>query len=223
MMNPMLETLSSVGQGPAAVIVRHAERHHILSITDSLKVGLTERGREDARLLGRSLEGYRLVRVFHSPAVRCRETAELIIEGLAGNGTSVAGPTETWALCAPYLKDERVLKQADDLGQRFMRAWHDGRFDPEFIERTPRAADMVLGPMVERLRDPDGHGRLDVHVSHDWEIVLLREELLGLRHEEVGWAGYLEGVVLSLDGDEVVAISNGTSRRFRFDGSGRLP
>ncbi len=123
---------------------------------------------------------------------------------------------ETWALCAPYLKDERVLRVADDLGEGFMRVWFNGELEESWISRTPDAADAVLRPVLERLSDPIGEGHLDVHVSHDWELVLLREELLGLRYEEVGWVEYLDGLVIYRDGDEFLVRYRDRSSKFRF-------
>jgi phosphohistidine phosphatase SixA len=188
-------------RSPAAIMVRHAARHPVLNLNHSLVVGLTDQGKIDAKAFGSRLRNYRSVRLFHSPAVRCRETAEGISMGMQGNGTNVMGIEETWSLCAPYLKDERILRIADDLGEGFMRVWFNGELDERSISHTPEAADIVLRPVLERLSDPDGRGRLDVHVSHDWELVLLREELLGLRYEGVGWVEYLDGIVLYPEGD----------------------
>lgn len=198
----MLEVLDR--PGPIAVMIRHAERHPVRSIHHSLEVGLTKKGNDDAVKLGRMIEGRREIRLFHSPAVRCRETAEGIAEGLRSTGHRVRSIVETGMLCAPYLKDQRVLDDAERLGHEFMRWWFDGRFNGDWLCPTPEAADMVLGPVIENLRSSPPES-LDIHVTHDWEIVLLREELLDLRYEDAGWVGYLDGLVLTGDGDDFVA------------------
>ncbi|MBI0582939.1 MAG: histidine phosphatase family protein [Methanomassiliicoccus sp.] len=203
------------GKGPAALIVRHAERHPVRSIHDSLAIGLTEKGKEDAVRFGESIAGPTEVRLYHSPAVRCRETAMGIAEGLRSNGLRVIGTEERRSLCAPYLKDERVLIDADRLGHAFMRAWFEGRFDPRWLLPTPEAADMVLSPMISGLDSISENG-LEIHVSHDWEIVLLREELLGVRYEDAGWVEYLDGLALTRAGSVYSASCPHGQGRFAF-------
>ncbi|MDW5562211.1 MAG: histidine phosphatase family protein [Methanomassiliicoccus sp.] len=181
------------------MIVRHAERHAVGDIGHSLEVGLTTKGREDSVAFGRSISGSRPVRLFHSPAVRCRETALGIAEGLRSNGHQVIFLEESPLLCAPYLKDSRVLGDADRLGHEFMRAWFDGRFDPRWLLPTSEAADMVLSQVIDGLSSASAD-HLDIHVSHDWEVVLLREELLGIRYEDAGWVDYLTGIAFTVTG-----------------------
>lgn len=210
------------GRGPASVIVRHAERFPVRSIYDSLAVGLTEKGKEDAVTFGRSIEGSWEVRLFHSPAVRCRETAEGIADGLGINGHRVRSIEEAGTLCAPYLKDPRVLGDADRLGYAFMRSWFDGSFDRAWLSPTSEAADMVLAPVIKSLRSSSSPRSLDIHVSHDWEIVLLREEVLGIKYEDAGWVDYLEGLMFTATGDGYTAASAQGQRRFFFRDGHRL-
>jgi hypothetical protein len=211
-----LELLNSGGSGPRSIIIRHADRDDIPSVTQSLSVGLNAGGREDARRFGSLIKGPRSVRLFHSPAVRCRETAEMIADGLISNGNEVRLMQETWSLCAPYLKDEEVLRVADRLGHGFMREWFDGRLDREWILPTPEAADMVLSPIVFGLREDGPVGRTDIHVSHDWEIVLLRDELFGTRYEDEGWVDYLDGIMFSLGSTGPRAMTSKAVTEFAF-------
>ena len=205
--------------GPNAMIIRHAERFHVpnvSSIADSLRVGLTEKGMMDAREMGRSIEGIDRLRLFHSPAVRCKQTAQAIAEGFTECGGEVEGFKETWDLCAPYLLDSIVLKEADRLGHAFMRSWFDGKFDPEWILPTSVSADMVLGPIIAGLREDGPAGRMDIHVSHDWEIVLLRDELFGTRYEEEGWVDYLDGIAISPCDGGFRAVTSKATAEFTF-------
>lgn len=198
-----------------SVVVRHAERLEIGSITNSLEVGLTEKGKEDAFHFGEAIEGSRPTRIFHSPAVRCRETAESIAAGIRSNGHEVTLIQESPLLCAPYLKDTCVLRDADRLGHGFMRAWFEGRFDPAHLLPTPEAADMVLSQVIDGLATGPAD-RLDIHVSHDWELVLLREELLGIRYEDAGWVDYLTGLVITRRGEGYVASAPEGEAIFAF-------
>jgi hypothetical protein len=209
----MLEQVK--GDGPLSMIIRHAERNEVGSIAHSLEVGLTGKGKQDAIRFGGSIGGDRPVRLFHSPAVRCRETAMGIAEGLRSNGHEVISVQESPSLCAPYLKDTCVLRDADRLGHDFMRAWFEGRFDRRWLLPTPEAADMVLSLVIESLGSGPEDG-LDIHVSHDWEVVLLREELLGVRYEEAGWVEYLAGLVLTPSDNMYTASCPQGDSRFAF-------
>jgi len=202
----ILDLLNQNRDVTMAAIVRHADRPPIATVTESLGVGLNEKGRENARRFGEGIAGERQVRFFHSPAVRCRETAEAMSVGLAGNGNKVLSCTETWDLCAPYLLDDRTLEVADRLGHGFIRAWFNGEIDKEWILPAPDASDKVLHPILERLTDPCGTTRLDIHVSHDWELILLRDTLFGTQYEQDGWIGYLDGMVFMKDGGKLTAL-----------------
>lgn len=209
-------------KGPAALIVRHAERYPITDVFRALEVGLTERGKADAKAFGSLLRGFSTVRAFHSPALRCRQTSEGIVEGLRGNGTAVHLPVEVPGLCSPYIRDRRaVFREVERLGNDFPRAWYDGRFSGEMIMPAEEAVDLVLSPVLTRLAEPGGPHRLDVHVSHDWEVLLLREKLLGARYEKDGWIDFLEGMLFIPEGDGFRAIMNGRSTSFRYSGGRR--
>lgn len=208
------------GTALQALIVRHAERFRLPSIGESLGVGVTERGKHDAYEMGRAINGFEKIRLFHSPALRCRETAEAIAQGFSVQGGTVQGLIETWDLCAPYLKDDQVLKAAENHGQGFLRSWFNGQFDPEWIKPTAEAADMILAPLLQRMVEGNDVSRLDIHVSHDWDILLLREELLGVRYEEAGWIGYLEGIHFSGQEGGFLASCGGRSAAFALS-SGR--
>jgi hypothetical protein len=138
----------------------------------------------------------------------------MIADGLRSNGNEVRLVQETWSLCAPYLKDENVLREADRLGHGFMREWFDGRLDRRWILPTPEAADMVLSPIVSGLREDGPVGRTDIHISHDWEIVLLRDELFGTRYEEEGWVDYLDGIMFSFGRGGLEARTSNSATRF---------
>jgi broad specificity phosphatase PhoE len=181
------------GRDRAAIIVRHAERPPILSMVDSLGIGLTEKGMDDAFHFGRSLPHYPEARVWHSPSLRCHQTAEKIADGLRANGTNVLHFQEDWSLCGPYVLETECLIQAEKLGDRFMREWFEGNIDPRIISPVSEAVPMVLDPILMKLKAAPG---LDVHVSHDWDIMLLREALMGMKYEDEGWLTYLDGLTI---------------------------
>lgn len=190
------------GRKKAAIIVRHAERYPLVSVVDSMGVGLTEKGFRDALEFGRSIPFFPKARVWYSPALRCNQTAEGIANGMRERGTEVLVFQEDWNLCGPYVKETECLIQAEKLGDRFLREWFEGRVDPGIIDPVPQALHMVLDPIVQKLDTAEG---IDVHVSHDWDIMMMREALLGVKHEAEGWLSYLDGLALLQSGNGVEA------------------
>jgi phosphohistidine phosphatase len=94
------------------VVVRHSKTEP-WSTTDHARV-LTDRGRRDARDLGRWLHGIRVIPevVLVSSAMRARETAELMVETLGGAPTITvlselyaAGPDDVLVQCATVAGD----------------------------------------------------------------------------------------------------------------------
>ena len=51
----------------------------------------------------------------------------------------------------------------------------------------------------------DNH--IDIHITHDWNLYLIKEVFLDLKHEDVGEIEFLDGVILYQQGNEVF-ISN---------------
>jgi broad specificity phosphatase PhoE len=205
------------GKGRAALMIRHAERYPIRSVLDSLGVGLTEKGKADATEIGTLLPHYPYYRLFHSPALRCRETAEGISAGIRSNRGRVTLIEEDDTLCSPYVKDERCLIDADRLGDDFLRSWLDGRIDPDWIHCPEPSMVMVLGPVLKRMLEGEGH--LDIHVSHDWDIMLIRETLMGIRHEDEGWLRCLNGMVFVPNGHGYEALYADRRKTFDFGDS----
>lgn len=196
----LLETLHAMPAGqPAAAFLRHAERHPIEDVGDPTKAELTDAGHQAAESFGARIRGFDCVRLFHSPVKRCRQTAEAIARGVRSRGgaAELAGPED--ALGIDYILD---VKEAGRLtllhGDHFVRLWFTGKIAPGVIDRAEKIAAMKLGHVAERLRQPCPQGRrLDLHVSHDWNILVLRELLVGVRHEDAGWLDYLDGVAFA--------------------------
>jgi len=208
------------GRPRVALFIRHAERYSMQSVFESDRIGLTENGKVDAFQLGSTVPEYPYYRFFHSPALRCRQTAEEMAKAIEARGGRVSLIEEDDTLCSPYVKDERCLEVADRMGDRFMREWLDGRVDPNWINDKVTSTVQIIGPVLERLGQGGEH--LDVHVSHDWDIMLTREVILGLRHESEGWLPYLDGIAFSPNGYGYEAGYHGKRASFIFNDGGIL-
>lgn len=196
----LLETIRSLPtDADVAVFLRHAERFPILAATDHTLAELTPDGFVAAEAFGARVHGFDCVRIFHSPVKRCRQTAESIARGLISKGlpVEIAGPAE--ALGVDYILDPvETARLATLHGDHFIRLWFTGQIEPTVIRAADQIATRKLDYLIQRLREPRSHGRrLDLHVSHDWNILALRELLCGVRHEEAGWLNFLDGVAFS--------------------------
>ncbi|HOX43333.1 MAG TPA: histidine phosphatase family protein [Myxococcota bacterium] len=191
---------------PLALLLRHAERASIDTIEDSYRALLTPAGMTAARLLGGRLAHLRPIRLAHSPVGRCRQTAACLAEGIQAAGGEATLLGERTELGGPYMLDFRAAMAAvlDEGGGRFVRAWFDGRPPADGLVRPFReAARGQLEALLASLREPGARG-VWLGISHDWNLLLLREGYLGLRHEAAGWPDYLEGLAAWLDDGRLV-------------------
>jgi hypothetical protein len=193
----LLETIRSLPtHAAAAVLLRHAERFPLVEATDHTLVELTPDGAVAAEAFGGRIAGFDCVRIFHSPVKRCRQTAEGIARGVSSTGcpVEIAGPED--ALGVDYIIDPMEAGRLSVLhGNHFVRLWFSGQVAPTVIRAAEHIAARKLAFLSRRLQEPSPQGRrLDLHVSHDWNIIVLRELVCGVRHEEAGWLDFLDGV-----------------------------
>lgn len=203
-MESLLEALKKAPT-PAAVVIRHGARYPATDLENEMSIGLTEIGMIESRMLGENLKGFSSVRLFHSPALRCRQTAECIAEGLETNGTTVAGIEERLSLCAPYVKDQRVMEEVSKLGHDFISEWFNSNLNSEWIYDVKDSVKMIAGPVLKSLSEI-GKGSLDIHVSHDWDVSLMWKELAGVDYRNVGWPTYLSGILFTIENDCIKCI-----------------
>ncbi|MCC7069752.1 MAG: histidine phosphatase family protein [Deltaproteobacteria bacterium] len=195
---------------PAAFLVRHAERGPVESLDTHELVRLTERGHHQARAAGRQIAALSTrVVLHHSPVERCGETARGIAAGAhdAGGGAEVKGSVAT--LGNPFIKDRaRAWALVRQRGPRFIREWFDGELPTDVFEPRAPAARAQLGAVDAALRASADVEAAHVLVTHDWNLAIVREELLGITPERA-WPEFLDGVVVSVDGDELVIEAHG--------------
>jgi len=193
----VLESLTAMpAELHAAAMIRHGERQAFGSTTDPTKALLTDEGKRAARVLGTGIRGFTHLRLFHSPVERCRQTAQCIGEGAAESGLSVsmAGPAEE--LGFGYTRDmPKAIQMYSAMDHSFIAHWFSGRVPDSVIADPALLVEQTLAHITARLAEPEPRGRrLDIHVSHDWNILAMRELLLGITHEDAGWLGFLDGL-----------------------------
>lgn len=197
----LLALLAREAQGgrPVAALMRHAARHPIADPKLPHLAELTTEGCAAAEEFGAKLNGFAQVRLFHSPVKRCRQTAECIAQGAgrAGVAAEIAGAHEELGI--DYIRDVAEAGRLSVIhGEHFMRLWFEGRVPANVIDPVPHLAARKLDFVRRRLGEVAARpGTLDLHVSHDWNIILCREHFVGVRHEDAGWLTFLDGVTFS--------------------------
>jgi hypothetical protein len=94
-----------------------------------------------------------------------------------------------------------ALDKAGELGHRFVREWFDGRICSSLLKSRRKTA-------LEQIATVDDHlccakQGLVVMVTHDWNLLAVREELFGLRHEDDRWPGFMDGLVIWRSTDHI--------------------
>jgi broad specificity phosphatase PhoE len=187
----LLHSVYDRGVQHAVALMRHSAREFEPGRHD-LENPLTAEGRELAHRLGSRLPAALTLRAYASPPQRCMETAELILAGYAANGGAVTRHRPVEALGVFYVLDQmKMWRSMDAAGGlvAFLEAWFRGEVPADAMMPPELAARLVLRVMAEKLRaarrasaqgDQQQPARqLDVCVSHDMTVLLVRDRLLG--------------------------------------------
>ena len=205
----LLRELESEGVERLGVIMRHSARTFIPGIHD-LENELTDEGREYARAFGRKLPKSYLVRAYASPPRRCVETSELILIGhLEASGEATrTRPME--GLGVFYVLDQmklfRIMKSSPDSGH-FLGKWLAGELGRDVVIQAPLAAQVLMDALAKKISERADESLLDVFVSHDLTLHLLKACILGEQPEDTGPVEFLEGIVMYFQDEDLVVRS----------------
>ena len=177
----LIENLFAAGVDHVAVLLRHSAREYNRDIHD-LENPLTDAGRRLCERFGAGLDKSLTLRGYHSPAQRCAETAELILRAhrAQGGGTTRCRPVE--GLGVFYVLDQmkmwQAMQQAEGMVD-YLRAWFQGAAPEDAMVPADLAARLVFRVMTGKLATPVAKPQLDILVTHDITLHLVRNRLLG--------------------------------------------
>jgi hypothetical protein len=205
----LLTAIASLpADAPAAAIMRHAARYPIANSAQPTLAEITPEGAAAAEEMGRRFSGFERVRLFHSPVKRCQQTAACLARGLKGVGIAIdhIGPED--ALGVDYILDLKEAGRLSDLhGEHFVRLWMQQQISDSVVRAAKPIVEEKLAYLTTKLTEPSQGGRrLDLHITHDWNILILRELLLDLRHEEMGWLAFLDGLAFAQKADQLEVV-----------------
>ena len=189
-------------QADAALMLRHAEREAIPPGTFGVDVPLTPDGVASAERLGAMLSDQRQqLEVTTSPVPRCVSTAQALLRG-GGCPEEVA---LDWRLGdpGPFVVDETVsgalFLEIDILA--IVKRQLTQVAPPAGMRPTAEGIELLLGLAASDLRR---RGHLNIYVTHDAILAVLVAYLYGLTVDDVGWPGYLDGLLLWRCGERLL-------------------
>jgi hypothetical protein len=214
----LVRRLAESGSDRISLIMRHSARSYDADMRKEPFLGLTQEGKKMALEFGRKLpDGFQL-RSFSSYIGRCIETAYLIDRGYSMKGGATGIPEIEERLAPFYIIDLRkILGMASSYtAAAFIRKWIDGGI-PEDIMMSPSSASFQMLDFLKHKLEDDPYGSrvLNVCITHDWNMYLIRELFLGIRQEEAGEVAFLEGVAVYEKGGEFFIAGRGVERRIK--------
>lgn len=205
-----INTLKSQGIDRMLVVVRHSARFYRPDMPRLEPfLGLTEEGKDYAHRLGVKLPIDTGLRLFSSPVGRCIETAYLVDKG----NTAAGGRCETNKikpkLTAFYVKDiEKIFQRIRERTvSGFFRDWFDGKVPEEVMSDPLETKNIILRLLIDLLKETT-EPKIDIAVSHDWYLYVLKEHFLKQPLEECGQVQYLEGAALFENQGELFIVNH---------------
>ena len=207
-----VEAMADDGCNHMVLLMRHSAREFNADVHD-LENPLTDEGRELSQRLGRKLPKAYTLRGYASPAERCVETAQLCLDGHAAEGGSVTRVRPVEGLGVFYVLDQmkmyRVMRDVGTLPQ-FVSAWSESTIPEDAMIPAQNAAQILMRVVTEKLNQPVAEKQIDVCVSHDLSLYLVRDRLLRESSEQ-GPVEFLDALVAFRRDDRVWLQSSRTT------------
>lgn len=199
------------------LLIRHGERRHITPEDPDFgaHVGLTDKGREQALSLGKSIPVEGDMCFYSSPVGRCMETARCIGEG-RGLCDVFVEPLDCLGdfFVQNHDEFEKVLRAGFYEG---ISAWLDNE-----ASGVPRNGEEAFCPLAERSEEmlsmmlEKGNVRFNIFATHDAWVVPCLSYFCKMRFTPQRWMNYLTGMAVVTDAQKrvlrivpVTAIENG--------------
>lgn len=199
-----------------ALTIRHSEREKGDSehtwVGDLEKTRpLTTRGRDLARRFGSLLPPFKNLYVSSTPVPRAMDTAALIVEGFREAHTdSNINELRIDSTLSPARHHARDMESYNHLrqvtpGALFIRKWLDGEIDSTLLASPPMAIGSYVRTLTNRVSALPASS-LHIGVSHDYDLIVMREVLFGGKFEQLPWIEYLDGLFFEWPKSEVVRV-----------------
>jgi len=204
--------IEGIKKFPAAtnliMFLRHSHREAILNVEHMANLGLTEQGKQIARIFGSKLPLDKSIRIYYSTVTRCKETAESIIDGFedAGGKGKLIGPFKPLFFIEG--EGEYIVKQIfDNPDKELINRWAAGHFPEEKIQPLHKYSQETAKKIFNMNKEAPNNS-IDIYLTHDLQIMALRFSWFGL-DPCTYWVSYLGGFVLLKNEHNTKLLNNG--------------
>ena len=189
------------------LLLRHAERNHITPQDKDFgaHVGLTDRGRRQAVLLGKMIPAIGDAVYFSSPVGRCIETAECIAEGrkLVGYGNiaipGIAPGAVTDNVTPLDTLGDFFVQNRDAYEQTLREGFYEGIC--KWLESGTHDAFCPLHERAEQMREmmfEKASSRFNIFVTHDAWVVPCLSHFCNMKFTPKCWMNFLTGLAFEV-------------------------
>jgi len=177
-----------------AVFMRHAAK--------DAEGNITQEGREKAIAFGAHLPSGFSLRIVHSSANRCKETAECIQMGFMSeySDSKILGVDTKLDTMYYFCNDHEKMKiyKQHYGGTAFLHDWIKGRLPQGLMQPAKEAVTEMVQHFSKELHASENHTIL-LFIGHDFGIILVRDILFNtdFRKKDVPWIQPLDGILFS--------------------------
>jgi len=211
--NNILDWVQENRPRKVSLLIRHAHRYPIpKGVIEHQNAPLTNKGRKLAFEFGANLPLLYSIRLFHSPVPRCKETAEYVMKGFQSNGGLAKLMGEKDFLLINLVDQREMVRILDEIGhQQFGYRWLKGKFDERIIDNPERVASTIIKGVIS-LMENEGKQNMDVHITHDLNILSVREFISPVPDDTFDWPEYLNGIIFTQNEEKVTLIQRQFSK-----------
>jgi hypothetical protein len=116
------------------------------------------------------------------------------------------------------LVDQReMVRILDRIGhQQFGYRWLKGQFGERVIEKPEKVASKTIHGVIA-LMETDVETQMDIHITHDLNILAVRDLIAPVPNEHFDWPAYLNGIIFTHNAENVTLIQRHVSKTIKHN------
>jgi hypothetical protein len=207
MNNNVIDWIVENSPSKVSLLIRHSNRYPIpKGVKEHQDVPLTTQGRKLAFQFGKKLPRSYSIRLFHSPIPRCKETAEYLMKGFQNNYGSAKLMGEKDFLYINLIDQREIVRILERIGHHnFGYSWLKGKLDQGIIEPPQKVASKIIKSIFTLMKNGIQNS-IDIHITHDLNILSVREVISPIQNENFDWPEYLDGIIVTQNEEKVTLI-----------------
>ena len=211
----LIDEISKISEEPNLfMFLRHSHRESIGNVTEMANLGLTEQGKEIAKIFGSKLPLNKTIHFYYSTIARCKETAECILEGFkqsGGKGKLIRPLKPLYSVDGePEYIIDQIFRNPD---KELINRWAAGHFPSEKIQPLSIFSQYTAKKVFNILNKASPND-LSIFLTHDLQIMALRYSWFSLEPCDY-WVSYLGGFIISNNKNKTKLVNKGKIRKVK--------